>query len=61
MQNRRNCYKCIYHYITFDRNAPYGCMAFGFKTRLSPSLVVFQNSGKKCQLFIEKDKQQKTN
>ena len=52
---RVNCHKCKYYYITWDVRMPYGCKAFGFKTRQIPSAVVFESSGKSCQGFEEKD------
>ncbi len=51
MTEKVNCPNCKYYYITWDRNMPYGCKAFGFKSRQIPSLVVFQSSGKACQAF----------
>ncbi len=49
-----NCYKCKYFYITWDKNFPYGCKAFGFKSRLIPSIEVKKASGKECLSFKEK-------
>ncbi|EMS72152.1 hypothetical protein [Ruminiclostridium cellobioparum] len=56
MAGKINCRNCKYHYITWDSNMPYGCKAFGFKTRQIPSLVVFQSSGKDCQAYEQKQK-----
>ncbi|MCY6371616.1 uracil-DNA glycosylase [Clostridium ganghwense] len=50
-----NCRKCKYFYITWDAKSPYGCRAMGFKTKLMPSLVVFQSTGKNCLYFNEKN------
>jgi len=36
---------------------PYGCKAFGFKTKQIPSAVVYQSSGKSCQGYEEKVKE----
>ncbi len=35
---------------------PYGCRAFGFKSKQIPSLVVLQSSGEACKAFVEKNK-----
>jgi hypothetical protein len=51
---KRNCFKCRFFYITWDRQHPNGCRAMGFKTRQLPSVVVFQSSGEPCKLYAEK-------
>jgi len=51
-----NCFKCCYFYITWDRNFPYGCKAYNFKSRQLPSVEVKTASGKECLSFKEKDK-----
>jgi hypothetical protein len=50
-----NCHKCKYYYITWEAKMPYGCKAFGFKSKQIPSTVVYQSSGKACQGFDEKN------
>lgn len=50
-----NCRECRHYYITFDAAMPYGCRAYGFKTRGLPSLAVFQSSGIRCTLFLKKE------
>ncbi|WP_432408138.1 uracil-DNA glycosylase [Wukongibacter sp. M2B1] len=52
--NRVNCFKCKYFYITWDPNNPKGCKYFVFKTQLIPSIAVLKSSGKSCQAFVEK-------
>lgn len=52
--NRVNCTKCKYYYVTWDPNNPKGCKMFGFKTKLMPSLYVFKSSGKPCEAFSPK-------
>lgn len=52
---KSNCRKCKYFYITWDSKAPNGCKAMGFKTKLIPSLVVFQSTGHNCLHFTEKN------
>lgn len=56
MTDKINCRNCKYNYITWESKMPYGCKAFGFKSRQIPSLVVLQSSGKACQAFEEKQK-----
>ncbi|PYG89858.1 hypothetical protein LY28_00456 [Ruminiclostridium sufflavum DSM 19573] len=56
---RINCRKCKYYYITWDARMPHGCKAFGFKTRLFPSVVVYQSSGQTCQGYAEKNQNAK--
>ncbi|MHB8061991.1 MAG: uracil-DNA glycosylase [Ruminiclostridium sp.] len=54
-----NCHRCKYYYITWDARMPYGCKAFGIKTRQIPSVVVYQTSGKSCQGYEEKEQRTK--
>ncbi|MBA3010214.1 MAG: uracil-DNA glycosylase [Desulfobacula sp.] len=49
-----NCFKCKFFYVTWEPQHPNGCKAMGFKSKLLPSITVFQSSGKPCQLFSEK-------
>ena len=51
MTDKINCRNCKHYFITWEKNMPYGCRAFGFKARQIPSLVVFQSSGKFCQAY----------
>jgi len=48
------CRKCAYYYVTWDRKFPYGCKAFGFKSKTTPSLDVFRSSGEPCMKFTAK-------
>ncbi|HIE58809.1 MAG TPA: uracil-DNA glycosylase [Persephonella sp.] len=54
-EKKVNCFKCKYFYITWDKKFPYGCKAFGFKSRLLPSIEVYKASKKKCLYFTKKD------
>lgn len=49
-----NCRACRHYYITFDANAPYGCRVYGFKSKQTPSIAVYQSSGMHCTLFMPK-------
>jgi len=50
------CRYCQHYYITFDKNFPYGCRAFGFKSRIRPCIEVQQASGAECLQFNLKNK-----
>ncbi|MDD3467204.1 MAG: uracil-DNA glycosylase [Campylobacterales bacterium] len=54
MQNKVNCYKCKYFFVTYEQQRPYGCKAHGFKSPQMPSVVVFQSSSMDCVLFTPK-------
>ncbi|MDC3024445.1 hypothetical protein OA264_03130 [Alphaproteobacteria bacterium] len=47
-KNFVKCHDCEFFFITYRKNRPYGCKAYGFITKIIPSLVVFQSSGIKC-------------
>ena len=51
-----NCYNCVNFFITWDKKFPYGCKAFGMKSKKLPSLEVSQTTGEPCLLFTEKNK-----
>jgi hypothetical protein len=55
---RIDCMKCKHYFVTWDPGAPKGCKAFGFKTKMLPSIIVLQSSGKPCLNFEAKLKQQ---
>jgi hypothetical protein len=46
-----NCRLCTHYYITWDERFPYGCRAMGFKSKTTPSRMVFQSSNMPCQMF----------
>lgn len=49
-----DCFNCEHFYVTWDRQFPRGCRAFGFKTKHLPSSEVLQASGKQCLHFTKK-------
>lgn len=49
-----NCFKCKFYYVTWEKNFPYGCKAIGFKGRELPSVSVKRNTGIDCQFYEEK-------
>ena len=51
-----DCRKCKYFKVTWERNSPYACTVFGFKTKNMPSRDVFLSSGKECLKFEAKPK-----
>lgn len=48
------CTKCIYFMITWEKNFPYGCRAFGFKSKTHPSIEVVKAAGKECNKYSPK-------
>jgi len=57
MEKKINCKRCIYYYVTWEPSAPHGCKAFGFKTKLTPSVAVKNSSGAECGLYQVKTSQ----
>lgn len=51
MQERIICQKCKYYFITWEKNRPHGCHAYGFKSLQIPSAVVKQSSGTRCSFY----------
>ncbi len=48
---RPECLKCKHYYVTWDPKFPYGCRAFGFKSRVAPCLEVYSASQRRCLKF----------
>lgn len=55
-QARPECMRCRHYYVTWDPNFPYGCKAFGFKSRVTPCLEVYSASQRQCLKFEAKQK-----
>lgn len=55
-QNKPNCYKCSYFYITYDTRFPHGCKAYGVQSKYLPSSVIIRTTGIGCISFKEKNK-----
>ncbi len=49
-----DCRKCEHFRITWEKNRPYACKAFGFKSLKIPSAEVLINSGRECLKFSQK-------
>lgn len=47
---RPRCATCRHAYTTWEASHPYGCRAYGFRSRQPPSDVVRRSSGMECQL-----------
>lgn len=54
MNDRIVCQKCKHYYVTWDKNKPHGCKAYGFKSKEVPSLVVKRSSGIECSFYQKK-------
>jgi hypothetical protein len=50
-EERPECIRCKHYYVTWDPNFPYGCRAFGFKSKVAPYLEVYSASQKRCLKF----------
>ena len=49
------CNGCRHFYITWDKERPYGCHAFGFKAPAIPARIVYAESGMECSLYAARD------
>ncbi len=54
--NILDCKKCKHLYVTYDKFYPWGCKAFGFKSKKYPYNEVYSISGMKCALFSMNNK-----
>ena len=54
MKRRIICQQCKSYYVTWEKNKPHGCKAYGFKSQSIPSIVVKQSSGTICNLYENK-------
>ncbi|MFK2821651.1 uracil-DNA glycosylase [Arcobacter sp. YIC-80] len=54
MEKRIICQKCIYYYVTWEQNSPHGCKAYGFKSKIIPSIIVKNSSGSICSFYQQK-------
>jgi len=52
---RPNCHRCASFWVTYDQQHPYGCRAFGMKSRALPSQAVRDASGHECRAFTPKE------
>ncbi|MGB3752002.1 MAG: uracil-DNA glycosylase [Arcobacteraceae bacterium] len=54
MKTRIICQRCVHYYVTWEKNKPHGCRAYGFKSQITPSIVVRQSSGSQCNFYEDK-------
>ena len=54
IKNQVRCHGCAHYFVTHDRNRPYGCSKFGFKTKSLPSQVVIESTGMQCAYRIDR-------
>jgi len=54
-----NCYKCRHFKVTWNKNWPYACQAFNFKSQQIPWRAVVRASGLPCQMFMPKSPKKK--
>lgn len=49
------CFECQHFFVTWDKDAPRGCKAYGFKGVEIPSIAVLHTTGMACQLGRKKE------
>ena len=54
VKNQVRCHGCAHYFVTYDRNRPYGCAVFGFKTKSLPSQVVIEATGMQCAYRVDR-------
>lgn len=54
-----NCFQCAYFKVTWEPANPRACTAYGFKSKMIPSVVVKQSSGMECLKYTPKRGEQK--
>ncbi len=52
--NKIDCRKCVHFFVTWEKNCPYGCHAYGFKGLIIPSVIVKASSGEICKFFKQR-------
>jgi len=50
-----NCLKCAYYKVSWDPARPHACEVFEIKSRLMPSVEVFNNAGGNCPSYCLKE------
>lgn len=48
---RPECLRCKHYFVTWSPRFPYGCRAFGFKSKVIPCLEVYTASHQQCMKF----------
>ena len=55
INNKITCNGCAYLYITYKKERPWGCKKFGFISKFSPYMEVFNTTGIECAYKIDKN------
>lgn len=58
MEQKIICQRCKFYFVTWEKNKPHGCKAYGFKSLALPAIVVKQSSGVDCSFFELKNPNQ---
>lgn len=53
-ENKINCFKCEFFFITWERERGRGCKAFKIKSKEMPSSMVYRASGTACLKYKPK-------
>jgi hypothetical protein len=48
------CSKCVNFFVTHDKNRPWGCRKFNFKSKALPNQTVSMTTGTECAYFKDK-------
>ena len=54
INNKITCNGCVYFYITYKKERPWGCKKFGFISKFLPAREVFSTTGIECAYRTEK-------
>lgn len=49
-----DCRRCNHFKVTWEKDRPYSCKIFGFKSKRMPSVEVLLSSGTECLKFSQK-------
>ena len=55
LNKRVKCNRCVYFYITYKKERPWGCKKFGFISKFIPAIEVFSTTGIECAYRKAKD------
>ncbi len=56
MNEKIICQKCQFYYVTWEKSQPHGCKAYGFKSKIIPSIIVKNSSGVECSFYKPKQR-----
>lgn len=49
------CRECRHYFVTHEPAHPWGCRAFGIASTRTPSILVREATGQRCEAFERKD------